>query len=152
MIYDADTGVFTWIKKTSRKVVVGRVAGSPHRGGYITIGIDGRLYLAHRLAMLSVTGEFPIFDVDHINGNRSDNKYANLRIASRKENLQNIHGPMKTNTSNVLGAHKITGCDRWAAKISVDGVQRYLGCFKTPQEAGVVYMAAKRNLHPFNTL
>ena len=72
--YDPDTGVFTRKVRTASSVKVGDVAGSLNGKGYIRIRVDGRLYFAHRLAWLYVHGEWPVDQVDHINGIKNDNR------------------------------------------------------------------------------
>lgn len=57
--YDPDTGTFVWAARTSNRIKIGDVAGRPHNRGYVAIGVDGRVYLAHRLAWLWVTGNWP---------------------------------------------------------------------------------------------
>ncbi len=146
--YNPRTGDFIFLV-TRGGVTPGTVAGSPCRGGYIRILIEGRLYAAHRLAWLNMTGSFPAFDIDHINGVRSDNRWCNLREATRAENMQNYPVP-KTSTSGLMGAtwHKANG--RWRAQIKVGGVKRHLGYFDSPEEAHGAYLVAKAALHTFN--
>ena len=80
--YDPETGAFTWIKSTYRKGQPGTPAGClSKRLGYILIGIDKRLYYAHRLAFLWMTKQWPEKEVDHINLDKADNRWANLRPA-----------------------------------------------------------------------
>jgi len=149
--YDASTGDFRW--RVSRgSVVAGGVAGSPHSRGYTSIRIDGRLYLAHRLAWLAVTGALPVDQLDHINGDKRDNRIANLREASNQTNNQNYRKSKKNSKTGYLGVcHEPRG-DSYVAYLRVDGKTRNLGTYKTPEEAHAVYVQAKRQLHEGCTL
>jgi len=88
--YNQHTGLFTWkkIKKYSNRSV-GDIAGSLSLG-YVVIGIDKKIYKAHRLAWLYVYGEFPKEQLDHINGNKEDNRICNLREANQSQNNFNF--------------------------------------------------------------
>ena len=79
--YDPDTGLFRWSKNKGSKDA-GELAGCVSPKGYILIGIDGCLYLAHRLAWLYVHGEFPEKDIDHRDQDKSNNRICNLRLAT----------------------------------------------------------------------
>lgn len=152
LAYDEATGEFRWREKVSRKVRVGAIAGGHHTRGYLHIGLDGRLYLAHRLAWVYSHGVWPDADIDHINGDRKDNRLANLRLATRSENLQNIRTATSRNlASGLLGAYR-SGAGRWTSRIGKGGASQYLGCFATAAEAHAAYIAAKCAIHPFNTL
>lgn len=106
--YDAKTGNFYWIKPPKRSPVkVGDIAGSIHTKGYIQITIGGARYLAHRLAWFFEYGMWPSNQIDHINGNRSDNSIVNLRDVSNAENGRNAKR-FVTNRSGVTGVHKAT--------------------------------------------
>jgi hypothetical protein len=100
--YDSNTGVFTWIKKTSNRAPVGNVAGYLNHDGYVYIKINNKIYSAHRLAWLFTNKAYPENMIDHINGNRSDNRICNLREATRVENAYN-QKKQKNNTSGVKG-------------------------------------------------
>jgi hypothetical protein len=76
--YDAETGVFTR-RVGSGHARAGDMAGSVHSTGYVRIGIDGGKYTAHCLASLYMNCVWPSDQIDHINGNRSDNRIANVR-------------------------------------------------------------------------
>lgn len=148
--YCPDTGVFTRRVRTSNRVHVGDVAGNRHCAGYWEICLGGKKHLAHRLAFLYMTGEWPKEHVDHINSDRNDNRWANLRAATNSENMQNVRVAREDNQSGLLGAHR--NRRRYFAKIRVDGKTRRLGSFGTAQEAHDAYMAAKKELHPFSTI
>ena len=88
--YDPKTGLFHWrIDRGGRKARIGALAGSFDATGYIQIMIDGKNYKAHRLAWLYVTGNWPIGDIDHLNGERANNRWSNLREATKSINQQN---------------------------------------------------------------
>lgn len=141
--YDPDTGAFT--AKTAR----GRVRAGDVVGwivdGYRRVGVNRRQYQAHRLAFLYMTGELPTLDVDHINGDRADNRWCNLREVSRTVNMENLRAAHADSGSGLLGAFRAG--NRWCSKIRVAGNTRHLGSFATAQEAHCAYLAAKRELH-----
>ena len=146
LTYDHETGVFTNL--TARGgICVGRKTGRVDSRGYLQICLDGRRHLAHRLAWLYVTGQWPANEIDHINNVRLDNRLSNLREADRSINMQNIRNPRLGNTSGCLGVsyHKITA--KWVAQIQAKGKKKHLGVFNTIEEAANVYIEAKRRLH-----
>lgn len=144
--YDPETGIFAGLQNRSGRKMIGRVAGHLMSCGYWRMGIDGRKYLAHRMAWLYMTGEMPGFEVDHINGNRLDNRFANLRLADFFHNQQNRRGPQRNSTTGLLGVTK--SGNQWGAQITSKGRRIHLGRFKTADEAYGVYLKAKRELHP----
>lgn len=149
--YDPMTGLFTWLVRLSQRAKVGDVAGRFRRDtGYRSIRLDGREYYAHRLAWLYMTGEWPADEIDHINGSRSDNRWANLRAADRSLNQQNERIARSTSVTGLLGAHRRHGTFR--ASIVVDGRKKELGAFGTAEEAHAAYVKAKRALHPGCTI
>lgn len=150
--YNPETGVFTWIKPSGRRVKVGDVAGArrPDKpgggGGYRTIQIDGTRYYAHRLVWFYMTGEWPAADVDHRFGMRDDNRWSELREASRSVNLQN----QRTARGRVglLGVCEYpAGSGKFRAQISAGGKCVFLGTFLVPEHAHAAYVEAKRRMH-----
>jgi hypothetical protein len=103
--YDPDTGVFTWLRVKGRRVRVGALSGKANGGGYFQIGVDGRIYYAHRLAWLYVHGEWPVASIDHVNCDRCDNRLANLRPATKAQNAANAR--KRTDTSATLATSTI---------------------------------------------
>lgn len=145
--YDPETGRFTW--RTRRgNVAAGSVAGSPHGGGYIVIGVDGRLHLAHRLAWFWMTGAWPIDQIDHVNGLKADNAFANLREATTAENHQNM--PVRVdNKSGATGVRYCAASRRWIAQICVRYRKKTIGSFRTKEEAVQARREAKATEHRF---
>jgi hypothetical protein len=144
--YNQETGVF--MRRSN-----GAVAGTRKDNGYLHFCVDTKKYGAHRLAWLYVRGEWPIGDIDHIDGNRANNAIKNLRDVDRSTNLENQRQAKSHNKSTgVLGAylHKQTG--KFMSRIQVRGKGKYLGLFDTVEEAHHAYVEAKRQLHEGNTL
>jgi hypothetical protein len=144
--YDPATGVFTWLKTLSKRRSAGLSAGSLRSDGYIVIKIDDVRTRAHRFAWLYMTGAFPKEQIDHINGVRNDNRWCNLRAATRAQNLANARLAV-TNTSGMKGASWHRAAQKWHAQIRVDGRRIHIGLFDTAQDAHAAYMAKARELH-----
>ena len=147
--YNPDTGVFTWLKSNSNNTKVGQVTGY-NEAGYLRIGVNKKLYRAHRLAWLYYYGEMPKDCIDHINGITTDNRICNLRACTHAENMQNKKSAKKDSTHGFLGVRKDRG--KYVAIINVNKKRVYLGQFSTPQEEHEIYLKSKRELHTFNTL
>lgn len=144
--YHADSGSFTW-RTHSKRSNIGKLAGNIHNRGYWRIRIHGKTYLAHRLVWFFEHGEFPDSFLDHINGNRLDNRIENLRQANYELNAQNKRVAYKNNKCGFLGVRWSVTSKAWMASIKHKGVRTHLGVFKTPEEASAAYIAAKRRLH-----
>jgi HNH endonuclease len=138
--YDPETGLFTRITKPPRsKFRAGTVAGWKHSSGYVYMRVDGRVYLAHRLAWFWVYGTWP-GEIDHINRNRPDNRIINLRPATPSLNRLNC-GP--TGRSGVTGVSNAGYRFRpWCARIEVDGKNVVLGYFAEKEQAVAARNAA----------
>jgi len=95
--------------------------------------------------MLYVNGVWPNNVVDHKNGDRSDNRWCNLRDCTQSVNIQNLKGPRRDNRSGYLGVSP--NGKRWNAMIRVNKKRHYLGTFDTPSEAYEAYITAKRRMH-----
>lgn len=146
--YDPNTGVFRW-KLQRRGVSTGRALGTDNGFGYLRITVCGHSHYAHRLAWLYVHGVLPDCEVDHINGNKSDNRISNLRLASRLENAQNKHRPQSNNKSGHLGISWHKKAKKWQVHICSCRKRHYLGVFETIEEAQIAYLKAKQTMHPF---
>ena len=149
--YEPETGDFYWKRKPNKRLPSGTKAGA-NVNSYIRITIDGKGYGAHRLAWLYVHGKHPTDQIDHINGNPLDNRIVNLREATLFENAQNIKRPQKNNKHGYLGITFDKRKNLWRARIGVNGTRRYIGKFKSPEDAYKAYLSAKRDMHPFNTM
>ena len=147
--YDPETGIFTWASQRAQ-MAAGSVAGFVAWNGYRLINFEGRQHRAHRIAWLFMTGSWPPADIDHINGNRDDNRWINLRAVTRSVNLQNQRRARSHNKLGFLGVQ--SNHERFMARIKVDGKEIYLGTFDTPELAYAAYLSAKRELRPGNTL
>lgn len=143
--YNPDTGVFTWIKRTTRADLLGKKAGSPHSSGYISITIHNKKRLAHRLAWLYMTGTWPTNHIDHIDGDKTNNAFKNLRDVTRSENLHNVYKPKKNNKINLLGVSAHQG--KWRMQIMIESNINRISGFKTPEEAHQAYLDAKKKAH-----
>lgn len=146
--YDVKSGEFRWKHGFGRRYVGGKIAGSLDRLGYRRICASGKKCAAHQLAWLFFYGDWPDGEIDHINGNRDDNRLANLRVVNRSINMHNHHGKRKNNSSGYHGCFKVKGYDRWRAEIIVNGERIYLGLHPTPELAGAAYAEAKARLNP----
>jgi hypothetical protein len=107
--YDLQTGIFTRIGRNYKKT------GALKSTGYIDLFVQKKSYKAHRLAWLYVTGSFPEFELDHINKNKSDNRFVNLRIATRQQNIQNTK-IRKDNSSGYRGVYFCKQTKKWRAR------------------------------------
>lgn len=143
--YAPETGIFKRLEKAGRPTKTGAV-GSPDKDGYLRVKIQEKTHSLHRLAFLYMTGEQPKNSIDHINGKRDDNKFANLREATPRQNSQNRQAQVK-NKNLPLGVFAEPGGFR--ARIRVNGKRVHLGTFKTPDDAAKAYQEAKNKHHIF---
>lgn len=144
--YSPETGEFTWNIAPSIGTKAGSTAGSINHG-YRRIKLRGRPYFAHRIALLLTEGDWPTNDVDHIDGDGTNNRLANLRHATRSENLQNQRRAHRGSHSGILGAYFHKRLRKWQSSIAVGGKTFHLGTFSTAEEAQACYLKAKRRFH-----
>ena len=131
--YDPNTGYFKWIESGAGRGngVAGGFCGA---NGYVTIGINYKIYYAHRLAWLYVYGVWPKTQIDHINHVRKDNRIINLQEATNQENGKNISIGSR-NTSRIIGVSWDKQTDRWQAQIRAKGKNIRLGRYPDKFEA-----------------
>lgn len=145
--YDAETGEFAWNISTGR-VRPGVRAGVLKPSGYVLVQIDGRSHGAHRLAWLWMTGEWPKDQIDHINGNRRDNRFCNLRDVPGSVNQQNQRVAQSHNrTSRYLGVSWHSRSKKWRAAITLKGRTIEIGKYSDELEAHAAYLNKKREIH-----
>ena len=152
--YNPENGKMTWLPRdesyfspngqlVSRSISKSfntRFSGKPaldcldRKTGYLCGNIFARRHQAHRVLWALVFGEWPPFDIDHINGNRADNRIVNLRAVTRSGNCKNMK-KAKNNTSGYTGVYWASDRGKWRAEIASDGVKVKLGAFFTLEEA-----------------
>lgn len=140
--YEPDTGYFYWLKPLGGPVVSGSPAGYVDAQGYHIIGVRGLYEKAHRLAWLYMTGLWPQPEVDHINRNRADNRWCNLREAT------NVEGRLNSKTRSKYGRGVYAAkSGRFDARIGFRGKVYHIGVFDTPAEASAAYQKARRKFY-----
>jgi len=152
--YNPDTGIFTWRVDRNPWHLKGMVAGGVSTFGHMTISVDKKRLMAHRVAWAITHGDWPKTDIDHINGDPADNRMLNLRMVTRGHNLQNQKKAHHDSKSGLLGVEVRVGKRKtyWIAKIFAEGVLHRLGAFSSAEEASAAYVKAKRRLHPGCTI
>lgn len=146
--YDAETGMFRRRVYLGGKVHADWTAGSEHNG-YLRIHVCGRQHLAHRIAWLLVTGAWPESEIDHIDGFKANNRWSNLRAATRAMNCQNLRRGREGSSTGVLGVAYDPRYRRpYVARIRATGKVVAIGRFATVEQAREAYLQAKRALHP----
>lgn len=151
--YDPETGLFTWLRYRNNRIKVGDVACRPSkRLGYRILKLFGKSYMAHRVAWLVMTGDWPPGMIDHKDRVRDNNRFDNLRLADYVLNGQNQCNAQRGSSSKFLGVFWNTKSSKWQAGIcfSVGGKKKYkyLGLFDDEKDAGRAYMDAKPIYHP----
>lgn len=144
--YDPETGVLTWNPRDNddrwNRVFADKPAGGVDGKGYVRIRTEGNNWNAHRVIWKMVYGEEPEY-VDHINGDRADNRLMNLRSVSKLENARNAR-LARNNTSGVSGVHWRSKDKRWAATIHNKGALVRLGQYRLFEDAVAARRAAEQ--------
>lgn len=135
--YDPVTGIFT-AKVSAGRRKAGDVLGYVKADGYRLVQFNGKWKYAHRLAWFFMTGEWPKAEIDHINGARDDNRFANLREATRSQNMMN-------SAKRGVCFHKRQG--KWTASIRVNGKRTHIGTFASEAAALAAYDRTAKVMH-----
>ena len=143
--YDSNQGKLFWKVKRSNNTNIGDEAGWVDGYGYRQVTFDGKGIRAHRIIFFIEHGYIPEL-IDHINGNKLDNRISNLRECSKSQNGMN-RGKQKNNYSGISGVCWNSSAKKWQAYIKVDGRQIYLGLFSDKQEAAEVVTESRKKLH-----
>lgn len=145
-IFDYKDGNLFWKKRTGPRSKINEIAGHLRKNGYVQVILHRKIYVAHRLIWLWIHGEWPKNEVDHIDGNKSNNKIENLRDVTKSQNQQNR---LKTrqNTSGYKGVFFHARSNKWIAKITLNKKQNYLGYFSSPLDAHNAYCEAAKKFH-----
>ena len=144
--YEQD-GTFTLLKKQYVASKLGQIVGWIQPNGYRRISIKAKFYQAHRLVWLYHHGKMPLHEIDHINGNKSDNRIENLRDVEHLSNTQNRRKAKSNNQSGFLGVSSTMKKNKFTALLWHNKKTNILGHFETPEEAHFEYVKAKRALH-----
>lgn len=147
--YDPDTGNLIWKHRKDKAEPwnarwSGKIAGCLRKDGYITIKLCDHAYRASRIAWLWMTGKSPAEQIDHVDMDRSNNKWTNLRQATRSENACN-RKVQSNNKSGLKGAYWDKRSSQWKIDIRKGG-ERFCGSFFTPEDAHVAYCDVARSL------
>lgn len=145
--YDDRTGLLRWKIDRGGRGRKGRAVGTLHRDGYLQVKIGGKQYLLHRVIWLWYYGFWPMDQIDHVNGCRSDNRLVNLRQCT---NASNQHARPYASALKFPRGVRVQHSGRFQAQIQVAGRKISLGTYDTPEEAAEAYgRAAKRNYGDF---
>ena len=133
-------------KWTGGKVLEGQEAGCLRKSkGYRCVSVDNVLYQEHRVIWKLIYGEDPKYSIDHINGNRSDNRIENLRDVIPLVNSHN-RDKSKNNTTGYLGVSVIKYNNKYKAQFRFNGKNKHIGMFDTPEEASDAYKSYKQSI------
>ncbi|HEC73139.1 MAG TPA: HNH endonuclease [Methylophaga aminisulfidivorans] len=158
--YNKDTGVFTW-KERHRDLFenkhqwcswnsrcAGKVAGSQLKKKnktYLIFSVKGKRFYAHRVAWLMTHGKWPELEIDHINGDSTDNSISNLREVNRKQNCRNMK-LYKTNKSGYAGVSWHERENKWRARVMFNGKEFFCGLYDDVKEAALVVNQKRKEL------
>lgn len=144
--YVPRTGELINLTRRGPTTKVGRAAGS-NCHGHLYVRFDCASYPVHHLVWFLFNGRLPIYEIDHINGIKNDNRIENLRDVPHRVNMENVRAPSEANTSGYLGVTWKKASKKWCAQIKVKGRKRHLGLFVTAEDAHQKYLSVKREEH-----
>lgn len=139
-------GILYAKKSYCNRVKKDQVVGADNGNGYLIVMCKGRLYLVHRVIYLLETGDWPDGVVDHINGDKSDNRIINLRAVSQAQNTKAFSPAHKDSSSRFRGVHWFKRYSKWQAQIMCDGKKKHLGYFDVEEDAAKAWNKAASEL------
>lgn len=145
--YDQATGELRWKQVPQGKIVrtkVGEIAGAVMVNGYRLVCVNYQKYLAHRIIWKMISGKDAPFSIDHIDGDRLNNRMSNLRAATQSQNGMNCK-MRKNNTSGIKGVY--WGLGKWRAQISIRRRVIPLGGFDSIDDAATAVAQARNKYH-----
>jgi hypothetical protein len=148
--YDSETGLLyrtAFTPGTRRGRDLGEIKCKPNANGYFVIHVAGKRVYAHRLAWLLHYGCWPNASLDHINGNKADNRILNLRICDAATNQQNIRAAKSGSMTGLLGVSMDKESGKFMAQITHNRKNIHLGRFESADLAHAAYLGAKRAIH-----
>jgi hypothetical protein len=143
--YDPMSGTLRW-KEGRSNMVKGSIAGCTHGSGYKVVTIKSKMHKVHRVIWIMLFGQIPDkFFLDHINGNKADNRLENLRLATNSQNQQNRPAP-KNSSSGYRGVNWHKQADKWMARICHNNKRITIGFFDTAEQAYEAYKTEAKKL------
>jgi len=140
-------GKLYWKSNANRRARIGDKAGSSNSDGYLRIELKGKKYMVHRIIYEMAYGSIPdLYQIDHVNGNRTDNRLDNLRLATLSQNKWNS-SKRKDNTSGFKGVSWDKHKQKWRAQINIFNKRKCSGYFSTKEEAYAARLAAEKIYH-----
>lgn len=153
MLFVYHEGKLINLQNRNYNSLIGDHAACLHKKGYFHVKIKGQSFREHRLIWHMLVGEIPKGkQIDHINGNRNDNRIENLRLVTNRENSQNKRSAMNTSKTGVLGVSYYKRYNCYVAQICVNYKKINLGYFDNINDAHTAYLDAKRNFHKTCTI
>lgn len=148
LTYHPNTGLFTWNMTGKGRRLDCLASASANAGhGYLVLGINQISYLQHRLAWFYTHASWPVQHIDHIGGDKTNNRIRNLRVVSNSVNSENMRHARAHSKYGILGVGFDERKDMWRARITARGKEKFLGYFITATKAQQAYLSAKRKLH-----
>lgn len=147
--YDPSTGILKWRFRTSPNAKLDEPAGTIAKSGYRKIRLDDVYYTASHLAWFHYYGMVPAGIIDHVNGDKTDDRIENMRLATASQNSMN-QGRNGNNTTGFKGVavfNKPGEPTRYRALIRAGGKRHFLGTFDTPEAAHEAYCMAAKEMH-----
>lgn len=149
-IFEYNDGKLFWKVSFGSRALVGSEAGYDSLIGYRVVGFQKRKFYCHRIIWEMLVGTIPDkILVDHINGDKKDNRICNLRLATPSQDKCNVSKPKRTigRTSEFLGVCWAAKKKKWKSEITLNGKNKFLGHFDSELKASDAYLQAKLKLH-----